>query len=121
MINPPLAKQLDELQLIRCSLLPGELFTFIEDTKIWSELLEAHGMGTGLPDLVPASPAHIRIQIESARLSFGVMIPFQYAGNLADTSPLFTVKGDSLSRDEQERWQNVIKNKLRALDDPEYA
>ncbi|KAF8079287.1 hypothetical protein FPV67DRAFT_1468262 [Lyophyllum atratum] len=118
---PSLTKQLDEFQLIKCSLLPDELFTFLDDDKIWDKLTAAHTDGISFSKLqVPASPGRIQIKVLSAKVMFVVDIPTNYAGNIAETPPTFTVKGDEISRVEQDWWQRVIEEKLEEIADTEY-
>lgn len=127
MDSPTLTTQLDEFQLIRCSLLPGELFSFIEDSQnhhLWTNLLETHTMGTPVPvqDIDNLSTAHIQIHIEAAKLRISIQVPTSYAGNLVDVPPTFSIKGDQITRLEQEQWQAIIEEKLRETDqDTEYV
>lgn len=117
-----LVKQLDEFQLIRCSLLPGELFTFIGDASdTWIELLENHLTGATIPNWALTFPAHIQMKVEAARVLFGFEIPLQYAGNVTESPPTFTVKGDDITRVKQEWWQHVIREKLQEMSDTECA
>lgn len=113
-------KQLDELNLIRCSLLPGEGLTFLDDTHEWTALLDAHAMGTSISHETMFMSPRIQIRLESADTWFEFEIPPQYAGDLQICRPTFSVKGENISRPEQERWQSIIEGKIDEIADTEY-
>jgi acylphosphatase len=115
-----LLKQLDELNLIRCSLLPGEVLTFLDDTQAWTNLLDAHATWTGPSHQSMLVLPRLQIKLESANTWFEVEIPRQYAGDLQTCRPTFSVKGENISRPEQERWQIIIEEKLDEIADTEY-
>lgn len=121
-----LMKQLDELHLIRCSLLPGELLTFLDDAQAWTDLLDARSIaGTGVTsqESVPLTPPHLQIKLESVNTWFEVRVPHQYAGDLQTrkSGPTFSIKGENISRFEQERWQSIIDEKLNEIAGTEYV
>ncbi|RDB24428.1 RWD domain-containing protein 2B [Hypsizygus marmoreus] len=114
-----LKKQLEEFQLIRCSLLPGEIFTFLEDTDLWNELLEIYETNAILGS-TPTSPAQIQVTLEAAKISFRVEVPTRYTGNLSEWPPSFSLKGENMTRIEQAQWHRIIEEKLQELSDTEY-
>ncbi|KAA1467868.1 hypothetical protein DENSPDRAFT_357269 [Dentipellis sp. KUC8613] len=124
-----LAHQLEELQLLKCSLLPGELLTFLEDAKLWSQALEPDADAaeaisalqqhltqkastSGASNTHPSnasSPASsavcFRIGLENTdRVYFEVALPRSYPAHSASVA----VRGDTLGRADQLRWQATL-------------
>ncbi|KII93023.1 hypothetical protein PLICRDRAFT_151445 [Plicaturopsis crispa FD-325 SS-3] len=98
----PLSDQLEDLQLLRCSLLPGEVLTFLDGDAAWTRLLDV------FPDVDSAPPdlhtqAHFEVKLANARIGFEVSYPD------------IAVKGGD--RQEQERWQAVVKAKTQEVED----
>jgi hypothetical protein len=117
-----LVKQLDELDMIRCSLLPGEVLTFLDDSEAWADILDAHATGADLnASLSILAPPHLQIKLESVTTWFEVQIPPQYSGDLKTCRPAFSVKGENISRHEQERWRSIVKEKIDEIEDTEFA
>ncbi|OCH92978.1 hypothetical protein OBBRIDRAFT_790700 [Obba rivulosa] len=119
-----LPRQLEELHLLKCSLLPGEHLEFVppsKDAEWWEIMLEGYpGNEDNLP--TPPSPARLEITIDHAPVQFQVELPSDYGGGsqLDGVKPLVSVKGDSISRSEQERWQKLVKDTLSELSGSEY-
>lgn len=107
-------KQLEELQLVTCSLLPSESITYLEDELAWTNLLEGLGDGSSEP-LPNLRPPHFQIKVENARIWFDIDLSY------INTSrpPQISVKGDDMTRSEQERWQQSVKNKMPEIADTE--
>lgn len=109
---------MQELYLFKCSLLPGESLLFqesdtaVEDADFWHNCLELY------PDLPPEKIDHkpslpqFSICAESARLWLNV----QYAQT---ERPVVAVKGDDITRAEQERWHQIILERSEELCDTE--
>jgi hypothetical protein len=117
-----LTKQLEELHLIRCSLLPGELLTFIGgDSEAWTELLDNHASATPTSNQFQStlSPAHLQLKVEAANVWLEVRMPSQYMGDLRDSRPSFSVKGENISRSEQESWGRIIAEKSSEIAETE--
>ncbi|KAI6012766.1 hypothetical protein F5J12DRAFT_718279 [Pisolithus orientalis] len=116
--------QLRELQLIRCSLMPGEVFSFVlpsEDVIIWSSLLDALDNGvddeTGLPTAdTPPCSARISIRVPGSPVWFEVRVP---EGPILRCSDV-CVRGENISRDQQEHWQSVISQSIAEVQDSEF-
>jgi len=119
--------QLQELHLIRSSLLPGEHFSFIlapEDTAIWSSLLENQAYNTTPatgPDSIsdselhstPPQPCQARfsVKVQGSQVWFEIQVPSNSAHfRCADVS----VKGENISRDQQEFWQSTVRQKMES-------
>ncbi|EGO05384.1 hypothetical protein SERLA73DRAFT_44012 [Serpula lacrymans var. lacrymans S7.3] len=115
-----LASQLEELQLIQCSLLPGELFTFIlpsDDTAIWDSLLESVSSPLEADAPLPAQ-ARFEIKLTGAKVWFEIELPRNYPD--AGTKPQISIKGEDISRSEQEHWQDVVREKMAGFNVNEF-
>jgi hypothetical protein len=102
-----LTRQLEELQLLQCSLLPGELLTFLDNVESWSSLLETY------PDILDTSnipEARFQVKLDNAHVWFEAELPRLYPS----VWPVISVKGD-IARDEQARWQGTVKEKMQEL------
>lgn len=114
-----LESQLQELQLIQHSLLPGESFSLVlpsEDFRIWTSLLHSFNTTTALPSL-PSSVPHVKFQVKAVdeQISFEVQFPERYPEDSdVDTTqaPLISVSGEGISRDEHLQWQALVQDKL---------
>ncbi|KIK94393.1 hypothetical protein PAXRUDRAFT_451946 [Paxillus rubicundulus Ve08.2h10] len=119
----PLDQQLQELELIQCSLFPGELFTFIlspEDAATWTSLLESRSsVGGTRSDGVATEPpcqARFQIRVSGARIWFEVELP-SYKRTQAQVR--VSVMGENISRGVQERWQAIVREKMLELGNSE--
>jgi len=125
----PLEKQLEELQLINCSLLPGEVLTFLDYCKIWDELLHEYSSGTlsinkteqGIAEIPQAT---FQVSLETWNVWFEISFPHAYAGSNSgdDTGsgePQVSVKGEDTTRTEQEEWLEVVREKLAEIGETE--
>lgn len=110
-----LTRQLEEIHLLQCSLLPGELLTFLDDVEAWSSLLAAYPDTTNTPSI---SEARFEVKLNNAHLWFEVRLPHLYPGG---AQPLVSVKGETIARDEQRRWQVTVGDKIQELDGCEYV
>lgn len=120
-------QQLDELQLIKYSLLPNEILQFIDDSNdsTWERRLEEHNISVASSDVVSCPgahhirPAEFLIKIDGqVNLWFHVQMP-DLRGAGSSRMAVVSIKGDYLSRAEQEKWQNVIREKQREVDGAE--
>lgn len=113
-----LLRQLEEIHLLKCSLLPGESITFDPDFQgidEWSALLDSFSQGGDTAQLAaPSSPARFRIRAENRSIWFDVELPTGYRDD--DSSnvqlPVVAVRGDELGRTEQEQWQVFMREAL---------
>ncbi|KAG5638932.1 hypothetical protein H0H81_008701 [Sphagnurus paluster] len=117
----PNKKQLEELQMIKFSLLQNETLVFLDESEAWARWL-ADFEADSLPAVQqgPISPARVEIKVYDSPMFFVVEIPLGYSGNLGGAQPIFAVKGDQINRIEQDRWQRLIKDKLEEIADSEY-
>ncbi|KAI6024547.1 hypothetical protein EDC04DRAFT_242418 [Pisolithus marmoratus] len=112
--------QLRQLQRIRWSLKPGEVFSFIlpsEDATFWSSLLDAFDNDVDgeielLVDRASPCAARFSVRVPGSPVWFEVQVP---EGPTIGYSDVF-VKGENVSRDQQEYWQSIIAESA-ALDE----
>ncbi len=119
-------QQLEELQLIKCSLLPNEIMHFIDDDNdsIWAHLLDDYEMSVESIETISQRaarkirPAEFVIKLDGqTKVWLEVRMPDVPGESSPDA--LVSVKGDRLSRAEQERWRGVICEKQREVEDAE--
>ena len=123
-----LSRQLEELSLLKHSLLPGEdLFhiTLSDNQDGWQALLESWQESGDTADLERAAqalpPAHFRIQAESVDVWFELCLDEEYDGGAQQGPQGYTVsvKGGTLGRKDQEAWQAFVKEKIEEVRDSE--
>ncbi|RPD82850.1 hypothetical protein L226DRAFT_607904 [Lentinus tigrinus ALCF2SS1-7] len=120
-MTPP-RKILEELNLLKCSLLPGELLEFVVDSTSWTELLDSYSLDPDcdLPDRSQCPVPHFQLRLESSSdVWYDVVLSPNYGAEQA-CLPAISVKGDNLGRAEQERWQRVVANALESVHGSEY-
>ncbi|KAF4604481.1 hypothetical protein EYR40_003255 [Pleurotus pulmonarius] len=118
--------QIEEIRLIKYSLLPDEVLVFLDDcADIWEPLL-VEDFGFTESQEAPSSsnttgrflssaglPPHFAINLEYSKMRFEIELPDAYPD--PDAPPLVSIKGADIARHEQERWQAFIKQKLEEL------
>ncbi|KAG6839899.1 hypothetical protein C0991_010552 [Blastosporella zonata] len=119
-----LEKQLDEFQLIRSSLLSDEKIIFLDEADVWTHLTREHEDPTTIGLIgfkKPGTSARFRLDIDASLVSFVVEVPALYEGRIAQPipPPIITVKGDQITRAEQDRWQEIIQTQLEQIEDTE--
>ncbi|KAL5535893.1 hypothetical protein ACEPAF_3987 [Sanghuangporus sanghuang] len=109
-------KQLEEIHLLQCSLIPPELFASVlpqEDCEQWSQLLHRYTQDGQIPDDAsdwqPASTCRFEVRIEDGPIWFEVELPRGYPEAEA---PNVFVRGKNLQRVDQERWREIVNDKL---------
>ncbi|KAH9486039.1 RWD domain-containing protein 2B [Psilocybe cubensis] len=114
MLSESITRQLEELQLIKCSLLPDEELRFIDDNSGWTEALDAYSLD---PDSTHRleSPALFSIRLIGYKTWFEVA--FSAAGGRGSA---VSVKGEDMSRSQQDWWNSFISNKLEEISDSEF-
>ncbi|ESK92399.1 hypothetical protein Moror_4576 [Moniliophthora roreri MCA 2997] len=103
--------QLEELQLITCSLLPGELFSFVEHCAAWQTLFELY-LSSGLQSSSDTELPLCRFMVSLEnypRIHFEVEFPRSYPQK---DKPNVLVKGEGVTRAEQEEWIKVVQERL---------
>ncbi|KAI0728356.1 hypothetical protein C8Q72DRAFT_779852 [Fomitopsis betulina] len=119
-----LSQQLDELSLLKHSLLPGEQLIHASPPShqdSWQALLESW-QESGDTDLrleraVHAlPPAHFRIQAEGIHMWFELWLGGEYGGPQRGVSGYtVAVKGATLGRKDQEAWQAFVQEKMEEV------
>lgn len=111
----------EEIYLLRCSLLSGESLVFQDSTSShdstsyqWDDYLDRYSELTTAQEYLQLPPPDFSIIIDNARLRIDV----QYS-TTSSLMPVVAVKGDDITRTEQEWWQNIIEEKLREVRDSE--
>ncbi|THU93589.1 hypothetical protein K435DRAFT_779787 [Dendrothele bispora CBS 962.96] len=125
-----LEKQLEELQLIKFSLLPGEILLFLDHCKVWDDLLEIYSSGDvnklpGNEDMEELPQVTFQVSLESWNVWFEVTFSKTYTGfnNVDDAGRSrsnVSIKGEDITRAEQEEWSNLVKEKLTEIGETEY-
>jgi hypothetical protein len=123
-MNANLSRQLEELQLIKFSLLPGEVLVFLEHCSVWDGLLEkyADDMEAGESKTVKEiPPVTFQVSLESWNVWFEIGFPRDYDGlGLRErNAPSVAVKGEDITRKEQEEWAKVVREKLEEIGETE--
>ena len=131
-------RQLEEFHLLRYSLLQGESLTFTPqhdpDAHRWQSLLDQYP--DNIPDLesssihqLPESQPQFEVKTEDSHIWFEVALPNEYRNSHSSLSEwrrylLLTihVRGDFITRTEQETWQRIVTDSITELqDDSQYV
>lgn len=121
----PICKQVEELVLIRCSLLPGEKLQFLDPashlgassteniaTK-WESAISVDGVADDM-DYEGLLDARFQVLVHGATIFFE--IDYQgYNGSWESINDCISINGDNLSRAAQERWRARIKEKVKEV------
>ncbi|KAI5885279.1 uncharacterized protein SCHCODRAFT_02593693 [Schizophyllum commune H4-8] len=118
-MSTTLERQLEELELIRCSVMPGEVLTFVDDHDRWLALLDRFSAERTIPadDDIPVLPISFKVWVEGHDLRVYVSLPVDYPE--VSKLPNVAVKGTTISRAEQDRWTSLIRERLQEASDNE--
>ncbi|KAI4517930.1 hypothetical protein K525DRAFT_289057 [Schizophyllum commune Loenen D] len=118
-MSATLKRQLEELELIRCSVMPGEVLTFVDGHDRWLALLDRFSAERTIPadDDIPALPISFEVWLEGHDLRISVELPIDHSE--VSKLPNVAVKGTTISRAEQDRWTRLIQDKLQEASDNE--
>lgn len=129
-MSPYILRQLEELNLLKHSLLQGESLTFTPpndpETIQWETLLEAYSEGTLAenPEISLSSQPRIQVKTEDPHIWFEVALPPDYGDPQVShskrrehLSSAISIRGDSVTRSEQETWQGIIASAISELGD----
>jgi hypothetical protein len=112
------AQQVEELVLLKCSLLSDEALEFVlsrrEDFEAWTQIINAHSEGEMLP-LHVSCPARFTVKIRAIHIWFEIYFPDEYPSETTEFE--ITVRGCNISRTEQQRWQDIIQKRRAQLND----
>jgi len=113
-------RQVEELVLLKYSLLPDEILEFLfseeEITNKWNAAVEAQIHGDSNQSSV-GSPARFSIKVQSKPLWFEVELQANYPDGTLESC--IHVRGINLSRSQQDQWQQTIAKKLGEIPDSE--
>jgi len=112
-------KQLEELHLIQCSLLPNEHIVFRDsgNKHSWAQAIEKYAEDPLSPSSPPESPASFTLRIEGSKIWFEITLaPVEGFGI---SKPSVSVKGEDITRADQERWQMVVVEGFEEISDSE--
>ena len=110
-----LRKQLEELYLVKCSLLPGEQLVFGHEDDAWTALLDAYPLDDSddLPVKAPIHPAHLQVKTKRSPVWFDVVVPATYGSSTSTAFSLsVTAKCERWTRHEQEQWRETTEQLL---------
>jgi hypothetical protein len=139
-----LSRQVEELMMIRCSLLSGEHLTFLDshltwnpvwdndsrtyvketqtestetEASKWERLIATHSIAddSTVSEHMDISPARFRVAVDGAKVSFEVNCQ-RYDGECKTVNECMSIKGDNLSRAMQELWRERIKEGLNRVE-----
>jgi len=117
-----LSRQLEELNLLKHSLLPGEEFISAppsEGPDHWADLLEAYPENADSIEVAHVlPPAHVQIRANGTDVWFEIRLDEDYEGGNSDSARFsVSVKGETLARREHEAWQVFVKEKMEEVQD----
>ncbi len=104
---------LEELHLLKCSLLPGELLSFTEISAAWETLLDSYSLDPDAELRALHHAVQFEVRAEDSDVWFGIELPPGYKER--GTMPIVSVKGHNLGRAEQERWQTVVAEAIEEV------
>lgn len=113
-----LTQQIEELRLIRCSLLPEECFTFLLPPEQCEALESVFSGDILVADTIPIPQLRFQLKSNKYPVSFDVMVPASYNG--LDSSPgrrlpSISIEGYDLTRRQHEHWGSVIAETFDAV------
>ncbi|KAF5366138.1 hypothetical protein D9757_010957 [Collybiopsis confluens] len=112
----------DSAILLTCSLLPGEMFVFLEHCQNWKTVLHTYGNSGFQPDLETVTkalpPPSFLIGLEEYNVWFEATLQTT-ASSTTSVHMQIAVKGEDISRSQQERWQSVVKEKVGEIRESE--
>lgn len=114
----------EELQLINCSLLPGELFLFLDHCTGWKDALQSYaedGYHESVTELGLPQPV-FQVGLEDFNIWFEISLPSSSWDSASSGIPLHNlpaVKGENISRCQQERWQKIVQENFQEIGDSE--
>ncbi|KIJ26819.1 hypothetical protein M422DRAFT_785125 [Sphaerobolus stellatus SS14] len=114
-------QQVEELVLLKCSLLPDEILEFMfseeRDTDAWNRVVEAQSNNDSSLQSLISTPARFALKVKGRPIWFEVQLPTEYPS--CQLELCIGVRGFNISRGQQDHWQNVVKEKLAEISDSE--
>ena len=114
-------QQLEELHLIQCSLLPTEHIVWLDsgDELSWVQAIENYSEDPFATLLPPESSASFTLRVEGSKIWFEIALAA--VNDLGISKPSVSVKGEDITRDDQERWQMVVVQGFEEISDSEWV
>jgi len=112
-------RQLEELHLVQCSLLPTEHIVFLDsdDKRSWARAIEQYNEDPLETMLLPESPASFALSVEGSKVWFEITLAsFDCSGI---SKPSVSVKGEDITRADQDRWQIIIIDSFEEISNSE--
>ncbi|KAI0313428.1 hypothetical protein OF83DRAFT_534839 [Amylostereum chailletii] len=114
-----MSRCLEELQLLKHTLLPDEILTFLlppDDSAIWQRALEDPSASDTIDRSDLCSDVSFSVRLSgSKKLWFQILLSHAYP----DVPPEIHVKGEMLGREDQARWQDIIREKMLEVEGSE--
>jgi hypothetical protein len=119
----PRSQQLEELILIRSSLLSGERLVFLNTalsvspdntTVTWKGLVDEGIVTNTNAELENLPPPCFRVGIDEVNVSFDIDCQ-GYRGDWANINDCISISGQHMSRATQEHWRKVIIERLEGV------
>ena len=121
MHNIAIERQLEEIHIIFCSLLPGESLSFslaADDARAWQTSLERCPDYTDL--LLPTTAAQFEVKVSGSSRWFEFILAEDY-GLAGQFHFDVSVRGENVTRKEQAHWENLIVQRRAELGSSEYV
>jgi len=115
--------QLEELQLLHCSLLPDEHIIFLDGSEDWNFALKSYAEGQSELEFPPLDVASFSIRLDNTKIWFDISLSGKSSGveSAIDCKKNISVKGEGITRAEQDKWQSIISEHLEEISDSEYV
>ena len=98
--------------MLKCSLMGDEIMVFDEYHKVWESLVDEYTENGQVSQTSSHVPCQFAIKLEKFDLWINIELSLGYPG---DRRAVVSVKGDRLTRSNQERWQRIIDGTLGDL------
>ncbi|KIM38229.1 hypothetical protein M413DRAFT_447977 [Hebeloma cylindrosporum] len=112
-------QQLEELHLIQCSLLPTECIVFL-DSGSWTQAITKYAEDPYSTLLLPDSPASFLLRVEGSKIWFEITLAPVGDNKFGISKPSVSVKGEDITRADQERWQKIVVEGFEDIADSEF-
>jgi len=114
-------QQLEELHLIQCSLLPTEHIVWLDsgDQHSWAQAIENYSEDPVATVLPPESSASFTLRVEGSKIWFEITLAA--VDDFGISKPSVSVKGEDITRADQERWQMVVEKGFEEISDSEWV
>ena len=98
--------------MLKCSLMGDEIVVFDEYHKVWESLVDEYAENGQVSRTTQRVPCQFVIKLEKFDVWINIGLSLGYP---EDGHAVVSVKGDRLTRSNQERWQRIIDSTLGDL------